>query len=55
MMFLMLKCIKFKVVMIIEVELWLNLIYVCWKCNIFVMVINVCMIECLVKCYKKIG
>lgn len=51
----MIKWIKFKVVFIIEVELWFNFIYVCWKCDIFVMVINVRMIDCFVRWYKKIG
>ena len=51
----MLKRIKPKAVMITEVELWPNLIHVCWKRNIPVMVINARMTERSAKRYKKIG
>ncbi|CAA0362949.1 3-deoxy-D-manno-octulosonic-acid transferase [Alteromonas alvinellae] len=54
-MSLMLKRIRPKAVMITEVELWPNLIDVCWRRNIPVMVINARMTERSAKRYKKIG
>ena len=51
----MLKRIKPKAVMITEVELWPNLIDVCWRRSIPVMLINARMTDRSAKRYKKIG
>lgn len=53
-MSLMLNRIKPKTVLITEVELWPNLIHVCWKRNIPVLAINARMTDRSVKNYIKI-
>lgn len=47
--------VNFKLVIIMEIELWLNFINVLYCCKIFLVIVNVCFFVCFVVGYKKIG
>lgn len=51
----MIKRVKPKAVLITEVELWPNLVHVCWKRNIPVIVVNARMTDRSARRYAKIG